>query len=304
MKLPWSESRMHLFHVPWHVGWPLLAVLALSLAFSLFARRGRKPDVATVWMALAAPLFLMMRGAGPNPFVSMPAVFGVLMFGLLPWRQGPPGLKRWPQVALCTALLLAIASNAYTGIARHREENLQAARMEGYRELIRLLETDAMEQQATTAAYAAPFIGRFHVRALQNVMLYDAGWQPERQGARSPRGVWMVHHQDYLFAMPVRAGWEKDVPGNTSEEKLDFLVQLAGDRIDYLIVPVETSLEFMEKYWANQFIHGYTREFIRRVLGTGRFRPLGGLVVLSPQETVQVYVQRGVRHTPVPGAGA
>jgi hypothetical protein len=296
MKLPWSQSSMH-FPMAWsHVGkWFAWALGAACLVSLISARPRRMPDVALLWMALSVPLFLAWRGAGPNPFVTMPAMFGLIMFAVQPWRDRY-SLSYAASVAIAILLTAGVMMEAASAPMRHLSENVFAPRMAPLRQMIALIENDMKQQGRTTAAYAAPFIGRFHVRGLKNVMIFDYGYRPENMGARSPDGRWLAHERDYEFTAPVLVSWQRDIPGSTDEEKIQTIVKLALDKIDYLIVPDEKSLTFLEQHRAHNFIHSKTRAIVTRALASGRYQRLGGDIEIAPEEVLHLYVQRGVNH--------
>lgn len=94
--LPLWKALMHVAFAGWSIGLPLTLVAVPAVILEL-RDRGRyygtrlrlllALDWRVLWLGTAPVLMLVLRGAGPSTLASMPAVFGWLLFCLLPFRD-------------------------------------------------------------------------------------------------------------------------------------------------------------------------------------------------------------------------
>ena len=173
-----------------HLGIPLLAA---SLAAFVSAARKRKRiqplaiDWRLAWLAASPALFLILRGAGLNPYVSMPCVFGVLMFAFFPWRdaRGEEAVSR-PVCALAVAACLLTAATAELPHPLRGVSPTHAAAMHS---LIDRIVDDARARGLRDVYYGIPEIGDFHSCAFINTLIYDYRGRVESGGVLLPSGA-------------------------------------------------------------------------------------------------------------------
>ncbi|MGV0027910.1 hypothetical protein [Phormidesmis priestleyi] len=98
-KLPITESIKHLNLTLANIGLYAVSMTMFFFFFGLitnywFSKKHSSNSLQhiinqfeweSLWLGIAPILFLVLRGAGLNPFVSMPAAFGLLMFFLSPF---------------------------------------------------------------------------------------------------------------------------------------------------------------------------------------------------------------------------
>src|SRR5262249_49155705 len=125
--LPIGRSYAHLqILLGQNIGWPIIAFLGLSIVLAAIHRRA---EGVPLWLALnwdalwlgASPLvFLILWGAGFNPFVSMLASGGLVIFGEAPWIGGTTMPRpQWMNFTLVLSATVASLAMAATGIANH-----------------------------------------------------------------------------------------------------------------------------------------------------------------------------------------
>ena len=120
--LKFTDSLRHYVNVMQHLGWMTPAFCLLFGMATFFAvgpklalRRLARPTRllrdghwAALYIGLAPVTMLVLRGAGLNPYVSMPACFGLLMFLLTPdTRIASDQRPAWLSVALA-AISIAV----------------------------------------------------------------------------------------------------------------------------------------------------------------------------------------------------
>ena len=125
--LSWGASVAHLAFAFQHLGWTMAVAAGLCFAASLWDNRKSfrvsHLDWKLFYLGSAPVLFLVLRGAGLNPFVSLPAVFGWLLFLLAPvsgnvltsaWSR-----KRWRSTLGCVCVERRSCSSPGRPILKH-----------------------------------------------------------------------------------------------------------------------------------------------------------------------------------------
>jgi len=295
--LPWSQSYPHLLMTIWHVGYVMvecsLAAFVLNFLMGL-PNRIRQIDWKLVWLAEAAPLFLFFRGAGLNPFVSMPAVFGSLLFAYLPFRGDQPAFHRgWARVSIG---VLAAAASIFNVVASNRQRPYVApstTSMAGFKAVVEQMNRDASLHGLRRIEYIAPEIGDFNSGALANVLIYEYGAMPGRDGAlHAASGLAYEFPQEAAFTPAAEVQWKLDVPGSTDEEKMANLVSMAPRLAEYLLLPDEATVDWLERNLGFNYANLKTRELKARLLATGGWVRLGDAAAPSPHESIEVYARR------------
>jgi hypothetical protein len=141
----------------------------------------------------------------------------------------------------------------------------------------------------------------YHPSFVRNVLINEYGFRATRALLMSPEGVpWQPSyhwkHQAGTFEGLVTASvpvvWQEEVEGTTDEEKVAWMVQTAGTHIDYVFLPDDTTIDFMEKYISNNFINTKVRAIKKGLLQTGEWEKLGTPLAITDFERVQLYSNR------------
>jgi len=296
--LPLWKALMHVPLAGWHIGVPLTLVAIPALVFQLRERCALSPsrlalvrsvDWRLLWLGSAPVLMLVLRGAGPNIFVSIPAVFGWLLFVLLPFRGPLEDNRR--QRKLAALLVAACALNAVYGIKLHAFPAGTAPGMNAVRSAIERMHADAVARRMANVAYATAHVADFQETTIRNVLIFEYGGVGRDQ-AYTWRGVTFRAPDPGPFGGLHEAEWRAAVPGRDDAERIQNLVRLALRDIDYFFLPDEPTLAWIEQNRAFNFINTKTRAFERLVLATGQWDLLGAPLVVSPHETILLYRKR------------
>jgi hypothetical protein len=288
----------------WHIGGEMVgcAMAAFALNFALNPRIGQI-DWRIPWIAAAGPLFLFLSTAALNPYVSLPGVFGCLLFAYLPFRGVQPVYtRRW---ACLMAGTLAVGSSIYTA-ANPDETRPYKGRshtmMSGYKSVIEQMSQDALRRGLRKAEFIAPTTADFNCMALENVIIYDYGAICDRGGkieeggcgdARTLRsGVTLQFRHHSAFTATDDFLWKRDVPGASDQDKMNSLVSMAMQSTDYLLMPDERTLYYLETHQWGYLMNLKTRELKTRLLATGAWVQLGAGYPASENETIEVYARR------------
>ena len=253
-------------------------------------------DWRPLWLAVAPPLFLMVRGAGLNPFVSMPAIFGFFLFACVPFEGVQPVARfLWGRVAvgiLIAGGAIAAAASAgqpqlYTG--------LSTTSMPGVRAVIDRASSDAISRGWPRVEMYAPMLGDFHSCSVSNVLTYEYGAIPRDDKAMYiPRGLIYHFPMELTFMAPEELFWKINLHGNSEQERLKDAVSIVAASPDYLLLPDEATLEWLESARSGHYINGKARELRSRLLAMGKWVRLGNPVRVGANESIEVFAPSGV----------
>lgn len=299
-KLPFREAIRHADFSARHVGLPA-AILAVAFPLvwlvdgwfagrrPLLAGRGLVFDWRMAWIALAPVVLLVSRGAGLNPFVSMPAAFGLTMLLMLPvsgrvWHSlsRPAWIGLVLLAAGCTAVVAARGWRAHFGGG--------VDSMAAHRQTIRLIVDDARRTGRECVSYATTHCFYLNQDSLESVALFDvpgAGLE-----GKSPRIDGVTIHTNSGFAVAAEADWEA-VPGDTTESKLDHMLAVADREIDYLVIPDEETSRFVQEHISHNVVNRHAIVLRRRLLDGGRWELVAGDIRNGEHEVVHVYRNAG-----------
>jgi hypothetical protein len=294
--LPWSESVLHFSTAKSHFGDALLwcALAAVAINF-VCIRKLQWLDWKPLWLALAAPLFLAWRGAGINPFVTMPAVFGVLMFACLPFLGTQPAARfLWARTAIGLALAggaVACAADAgkpqmYTGPS--------VTNMPGIRAMLDRATSDARARGFSRIEFIAPELGDCHSCMISNVLIYEYGAAPgDGKGLYVPGGLTYHFPEELTFTASDELFWKLNVAGNTRDEKLASVVSMmVSQSPDYLLLPDEKTLTWLEHDRSFEYINLQTRSLMSRLLALNKWKSLGDPIEVDAHEKLEVFAPR------------
>lgn len=304
--LPLRESITHARFAIQHVG-IAAAIIALSfpivLGIESLLRRTRaaltpaslgplRLDWRIAWVGIAPILLLVARGAGLNPFVSMPAAFGLTLVMMLP-LAGP--LRHHPSLqARITIGALAVPCLLMAGIQgwrSHRGGNVDS--MAAHRAALDAIADDARQQGRDTAAYATTHCYYLNRGSLHSAAIFDhpdAAWVGS--GVRL-RGVAL--QPNACIDIAAQADWDR-LPGETDDEKLAHLVAAADRDLDYLAIPDEATTAFVAEHLPFNVINRHAVTLRQRLLESGRWEPVSAAIRNGDHEVVAIY--RNTRRIP------
>ena len=310
-KLSLTESLAHLLFVYKHLGarlffWALMvyAIMAWTgrreeevkrsgnakatvlSVFRLIAESVRGTDFRLIWLAMAPVGFLVLTGAGLNPFVSMPAVLGCLLclIGPIlasPHRLGPgkPRMLAGSMAMLCLVLL------GIKGWEKHkpREYNSMAA----HQETIRTMVEDAKSHGLNYFNFDSSHVHFLNAASLHSVARFDVENISITDSKLSADGVFLFRNS-IISSIVAQANWN-ELPGEKTEHKLQLLLDKADESCDYLIVPEGNTIEFLKKHVSLNIINQHQRIFKDHVKNSSRWTPISEPIVNSQNEVVRIF---------------
>ena len=291
--LPLRESATHFLFAGLHMGFSGARLALVALAIQLIVRWRWKVtdfDWRLVWLAAAAPLFLALRGAGLNGFVSMPAMLGLLLFPLIPFRKGPL-LPAAPQ--LQAAICLIACGVAGVGIyeASHGQflSGTNPTSMVAMKEILNRMSAVAGTRSDKTVQYVMPVVGEMHGCSIQNVLRFNYGATAVAGGFKSDTGVIFIFPREDAFAASDQFLWARSMPNLTEEQRMSELVVLAMKNADGPVLPTTRGLAFLERERPYNLINLKFRELEARLLATGAWQAVGDPVDFSAEEQYCIY---------------
>jgi hypothetical protein len=294
--LPLKQSSQHLNMAVSHVGdvllWCALAAIAIHIAC---IRKRVRLDWKPVWLAMAAPLFLVYRGAGLNPFVSMPAVFGFLLFACLPFEGIQPASRfLWARAAVGILLAGGAIASAVAAGQPQIYNGPSVTSMLGVRALIDRASQDALSRGFPRIEFIAPELGDCHSCMISDVLIYEYGAIPgDGKALYVPGGLAYHFPHELTFTASDELFWKMNVAGSSEEEKLGNVVSMMGaERPAYLLLPDEKTLNWLENDRGYYFINRETRQLMSRLLASTKWVSLGDPIRVDSNETMGVYAPR------------
>ena len=300
-QLPLRESLRHVSFAVGHIGVPA-AVLALTIpvvfgidAWLVSRSSGAlvpdrpwwqwSPDWRMAWIGVAPVLLLVARGAGLNPFVSMPAAFGLTMVllgvggGIPAWRPSRP--------ALGLVVVFAIACTAATGFRgwkAHAGGSVDS--MAAHRAALDSIVADAHRVGRDEVRVGTTHCFYFNQASLQSVALFDhpaAVWD-----GTEPRIDGVAIRPDGTFAVAAAADLVR-VPGATVADKLEHMLTTAARDIDYLAIPDETTARYVQERMPFNVINRFAVTIRERLLESGHWAPVSDEIRNGVNEVVRLY---------------
>jgi hypothetical protein len=279
------QSAAHFRFALRSIGFPVLALGCAWAAMKILALRDvgvggilRRMDWAALWIAVSPALFLVLRGAGHNPFVSMPSAFAGYVFLVMP-ATGALSSGRPRSVALLAAVPLVLAVAIASGVDSHRNAN--TGDMSAYRAVIDSVVRDAAEREATEVSIAVLHLYYFNSDSILNVMRYDYDSVAAGHGVRM-NGV--TYRPVNTTVGATRAWLEGD-----EEQAIDSVKALITEKVDYLVVPTPATIDFLEMSVSDNPINTKVRRIARDLFANGDWKAITGEIAGATDEVVVVY---------------
>ena len=267
------------------VNWKRGTGSLVATARLLIAQSFRETDWRLVWLAMAPLAMLVLRGAGLNQFVCLPAIIGVVLWLLNPIANRWSTLdSRTGMVSAVVASILCLALIGFEGWTNHRPGDYNS--MNAHKQTIAAIVADAKQEGLRTANFGSTHVYYLNSSSLGAAMRFDIPNAKFHGRQVVVNDVRMI--KNGLFSGVVAdANWE-ELKGD-GQAKLDRLLKVADSRMDYLIVPDEATIEFLETKIAFNIINQHQRYLRQHVFESGNWVAVGAPLVNGEHETVQLY---------------
>ena len=295
-KLPISQSIRHLNFALESIGWfaPVLGAVVLPFTVAKLWRSKnsliylKSIDWEVLWFGVAPVAFLVLRGAGLNPFVSMPAAFGLTMFLLKPLKMEIADFNVLAHpfkkllLALISVLLFIIM--AIQGINDHlHPTGLESGDMSAYKRIVSTMINDS-ESKDRVVYFDIPYIGSLNQDSVLNVYIYDTLLNRRTETATHSGRLSSIR----ILNLGAPADWDS-VEGETDGDKVSNLVSQVNQKVDYFLVPSDETTKFFQTSVSHNVINNYSKRLVSGVLSRGKWKPVTDTIRVSSFEQVVVY---------------
>lgn len=286
-RLPLAEAIRHIYLLTKHIGLYLLSALLLSVLAGIVdhLRYRLRSAFRLNWVALIGGLvpitYLVLSGAGLNPFVSMVAVPGLIVFMLQPIDSDAAAAPLRYTRFVPLAVALGLVASLVVSVARFEKE---VSEWVPYRaaidEMTEVIATDANSRGIRRASMAFFYLGGLDGSAVVNHLIYERGYK-YREDRSIERAGLNISFRHYGFS--AEAEW-REMPGGTDKEKLAYVVKDAASYADYIVMANQSST-----LPQHHKINTYASEMRSKLDDTRYFTKLVTGIRLSKVETVDIY---------------
>ena len=298
-KIPFVDALQHWKMAQRSVGEPLaLMLISWGVAVLLSTRKSqsigqwvrsaiqkRDIDWRIAWLGLSPVLMMIARRAGLNPFVSMPAVFGLILFFTLPCLTQMDRLKDKTLTRFCWIILLVTITITFArGWTRHSSVKFDS--MKPHQVLIDTIVSDAKDRGRDEVTFSVAQITDLDANILYSTLLFD---RPD--GLPTLEGVLIDGikiKRIAAFAYPAEADWKR-LAGEDNEEKVQNLVSDARDRVDYLIIADEASSQQIPQFLDHNVVNRHLVRIRELVSQDENWSPIERGIQSAESEFVEVY---------------
>lgn len=254
-KQPLSQSILHLEMVRQQIGMFTLNVGLIVVGIAVLQRvvfrnrqtlgkRGWIASLIAGWCAIVPIAMLIIGGAGLNPFVSMPTTAGLFVVWAVFLSSIAERSSLPTKLLMTTLIAFAIGGAVNKGVKDHYSPISKF--MAAHHLAIDHMLADAAANNKKQIRFGSMGLQDIHTDSIWSAIQFD---RPEIKF----RGVEAWHGgtrivPTRLFGLPTQADWNKNVRGDSYEEKRDWLVQQVAKRLDYLIMPDEATAIEQQKY--------------------------------------------------------
>jgi hypothetical protein len=245
-------------------------------------------DGEALWLGIAPLVLLVGKGMGLNPFVSMPAIFGLILFLIKPFTLKNKEYYRYfnqpviSMIILCASLSVFVLSAGYS-IHRHLPTKGFIPEMIGLKQV---RDTILLDSQAhfenQVISFAIPSNGSITPVILWNTFFFDMN------------SLSIQHMRDFdrhfkLNEIGCYQTFSQFSSGQSRSARIPQLARQIDEQVQYLILPDEKSITFLEQNFPFNYSNLVLRELKSVLLKTNRWVPISGLIRMHAQESVVLY---------------
>ncbi len=292
--LPLSQSIQH-FEFAWNsLGWPITISAFLALFFSFPFEKARKPFSSYLasfqWesliVALAPAGFLTLRGAGVNPFVAMPSALGFIL-AILSLRGSWENLSKIQTVFITLLILGGVLWSASEGIENHSHPLNYTHKMEGYRTLLGLIETDASSHFKRPIKIVDITVGYFNATVLMNILIFDQSFKIEEDSLTKGEEIFNFSYPE-VYPAATKIDWLKN-NGSNDQERIKNLVERTQKNFTYAVFPTAQTAEYLKNQLGFYYINNYSEDLEKEMLSDGKWTRISDPISMTQYESYELY---------------
>jgi hypothetical protein len=287
-KLSLTDSARHIVFTVRHVGAPTL-IYIIGLCFLRTKTAGAPPWYMdhflwkAAWIGWGPVLFLVVTGAGLNPYVCMPAVAGIVLACIVVASQSvwqARSATPWNTLALASTCMVVAM---WMGWTRHHDRDDQT--LSAHLQILQTIEKDAEQYNREYVRFGVTYEKDLSTASLDNTLRFDCP-----KGRVEGNALYLdqiLTSDDRTFCLPAVVNWTS-TPGENDADKVNHLVAMATRNIDYLIIPDEASADFISKM-QSAVVNKKIKLIRQQIISSADWQPIGPLVKITPVESAMVY---------------
>ena len=298
-KIPFVDALRHWKLAQRSVGEATtLLILSCVIGIMLLTRRhesvskwisrawsNREIDWRIGWLALSPVVLMVARRAGLNPFVCMPAVFGLVLFFVLPCLSQIDRLANKRLNRFCCVMLLACLSIAIArGWKRHSRVGFDTRNAQN--QLIDTMLEDSLGRNVSGFSFGVVHLTDLNSNSLYSTLLFDRVDATPKLTSVEIKGLEIKRIA--TFSQPAAENW-RILPGETNAEKIAHMVSDANARIDYLILPDQRCTEELQTTAAHNFINRFLVPIRQQIVNDDSWTVVGKPIATNDVESVEIF---------------
>lgn len=298
-KIPFAKALKHAKLARGAVGGPLTLVIFCWGVATLLATRKigtirawvssaikeREIDWRLAWIGVAPVVLMIARRAGLNGFVTMPAVFGMVLFVALPLLKQVDRLNQKQLTKFCwIILLLGLTVSLTRGWSRHSEDGFNS--MAVNQRLIDVMVEDAKKQNRGRIKFAVIPLSDLNTEGMFSTLLFDCKAEKRERYRVTIDGI--AISRTSTFTLPAVADW-RNAEGATDDKKISNLVADANMSIDYIVISDVATANLLKKTKSNILINRYLLPIREQIVNDPSWKLVVSGLQAKENEIVEIY---------------
>jgi hypothetical protein len=285
--LPLSESLNHLSFLKDHLGYPLIFSLLLVIFCSFLIKPKRlslyqslNSCVALIG-SLVPILYLVLSGAGLNPFVSIVAVPGFILFSFSFRQDGGCFKSEFVNRLFIIILTILFSCSIFFAVQNSfKQISIWMPYKNGVSDLWNSIHDDAKSTQKNNIVISFLYLGSVNDDVITNHLVYEEKFKLDSKFKAYNNKMIVA---PLKFKLGAHANWI-ELPGDTDRKKVEYLISTSLRKSDYVVMADEGS-----DLPVQHIINSYA-SYVRHVLQTShQLEKVKSHIIFSGTETATLY---------------
>lgn len=297
--IPIWETYKHALTAAKSIG-PFVAVFFLSLftiSQSLPKRKGHQNTESTpsapgrphdfywlMWLGAAPIVLLIAKRADANPFVTLPAATGLMLFWIIAQQERLERLVslRLQRTAYVCGVCLMMA--LVLGFIKHRFPDTEA--QEAHHQILAQIIRDAEKRDQSHVRVDVNVMTFVTTDSLKSTLQYDKGFRFVDGRTLEKNGLRIQSSR--VFFLPSQTDWQR-IEGATIDEKITSLYRQAQTDCDYIVSATMESVPAIQARIGATLTTRYSADLISPIQSSPNWEPVGKPIATPHDINVQIY---------------
>jgi hypothetical protein len=285
--LPIVESIKHLFFIRDHLGYPLIFALVLACLYSFVKLSNNKnlthinQNYVALFGSLVPILYLVISGSGLNPFVSIIAVPGLILFALSFSQNCRIFEKNITNRFFVVALIFCFTfSIGYAVQNSFKQISIWIPYKSGITQVWQSIKANAKLTGDNNIVISFLYLGSVNDDVVTNHLVYEEGFRLDSKLKLSNNEITVA---PLKFKVGALANWI-NIPGYTDKDKVNYLIGISIAKSDYIVMADEGS-DLPEQHIINNYAN-HIRGFLETSPNVEKIK---SHIILSGTEYASIY---------------